>query len=303
MLSQKDFLDLANNNITFVAGSGRSGTTWLQELINYQRDYRIIFEPFWCNKVPFVDHFQQRQYLRVTNNEPCFQKPALRILQGDFRNEWTDRFNEPITYRKRLIKDIRANLLLKWLKVQVMPQLKIVFIMRHPCAVAVSRLKLGWENQKILAGLEQQTELTEDFLKPFAHLKNDLQDNFEYGIFQWAIENYVPLGQFSPNEIHLLFYEEMLDNPERELSRLFAFLELPLKPALFDKFDRPSAMSRKDSAIKLGKNSINAWNQDISSKQAKRAIQILSYFGLDEIYGEEAMPYSAAANRLLEKTF
>ena len=30
----------------FLAGSGRSGTTWLSEIINHRRGYRYVFEPF-----------------------------------------------------------------------------------------------------------------------------------------------------------------------------------------------------------------------------------------------------------------
>ena len=28
----------------FLAGSARSGTTWLQEIVNFNNDYRVLFE-------------------------------------------------------------------------------------------------------------------------------------------------------------------------------------------------------------------------------------------------------------------
>lgn len=38
------FFDLAGENVVcFLAGSGRSGTTWVQEMINYNDDFRILF--------------------------------------------------------------------------------------------------------------------------------------------------------------------------------------------------------------------------------------------------------------------
>lgn len=44
--------DKADGQVVFVAGSRRSDTTWLQEIINYRRDHRILFEPFFHARVP-----------------------------------------------------------------------------------------------------------------------------------------------------------------------------------------------------------------------------------------------------------
>ena len=34
-----------HRDAVFLAGSGRSGTTWLSEVINYKGGYRYVFEP------------------------------------------------------------------------------------------------------------------------------------------------------------------------------------------------------------------------------------------------------------------
>jgi hypothetical protein len=45
--------DLNNDfrNTIFLAGTGRSGTTWLSNIINYKNEYRYMFEPFQSKKV------------------------------------------------------------------------------------------------------------------------------------------------------------------------------------------------------------------------------------------------------------
>ena len=44
-------IDIAGTNKTiFIAGIGRSGTTWVAETINYFNEFRILFEPFFPAK-------------------------------------------------------------------------------------------------------------------------------------------------------------------------------------------------------------------------------------------------------------
>ena len=288
---KRDFLDLAGNEgVIFLAGSGRSGTTWVQLLINYQHDHRMIFEPFWPKRVRFVPYF--KPYLREDEPAPAFRQATQRIFQGHFRNRWTDRRNQRRIYRKRLIKDIRAHLFLKWLH-HHFPSTKIVFLMRHPCAVVSSRLRLKLPlHKKELPHIFKQKPLLDDFLAPFLPLVQEYQEPFEAHILLWAIQNYVPLQQFKTGELFLLFYEELCQQPEAILPRLFDFLELPLKANVFETFHRPSYMARRQSAIVTGGSLIDSWREHVTPEQIKNACRILSHFGLDLIYSEESMPCS-----------
>jgi hypothetical protein len=49
-----------------VAGTARSGTTWLAEIIASQVPCRIMFEPFQPRKVQAYSQFEYFQYLRLT---------------------------------------------------------------------------------------------------------------------------------------------------------------------------------------------------------------------------------------------
>src|SRR3990167_10571090 len=91
---------------TFIAGMGRSGTTWVEEVINYNHDYRIIFEPFHAFRVADAFCFKYHNYIRPETVDPTLEKQARIILSGHVQNSWTDHDKKSLRYSKRIIKDI-----------------------------------------------------------------------------------------------------------------------------------------------------------------------------------------------------
>ena len=47
-----------------LAGTGRSGTTWVSEIINHRNEYRYVFEPFNHQKLRIAQPFGPKRYLR-----------------------------------------------------------------------------------------------------------------------------------------------------------------------------------------------------------------------------------------------
>jgi sulfotransferase family protein len=297
---RKWFVDFAGGgeSTVFLAGSGRSGTTWLSELINYRGDFRYIFEPFWKKKVPICTQFNKRQYLKGEGIYPEFFSSASRIVNGKFRNAWTDRGNRRRFYFKRLVKEIRANLFLYWLHNQFQ-EMPVIFLMRHPCAAVNSKLKMGWDWD--VSELLKQKKLVDDFLYPFKDIINSADSAFENLILLWCIENYVPLKQFDEGELFVVFYEELVLYPEREINRIFNYLGLDVKPDVFDRVNNPSALSRKDSAIYTGKNIIESWKEDICGSLSSKAEDILKVFNLDMVYSMDPMPFPEGISNFVNK--
>ena len=277
----------------FLAGSGRSGTTWLSEIINHRRGYRYVFEPFNPREVDSFGHFRTKQYLRPEDRREKFLEPARLALTGRLRDRWTDRFNGRIVARRRLIKDIRANLLLGWMRANF-PGMPIILLFRHPCAVVASRLALGWKDH--LSETMEQRELVEDFLFSMEAEIRAAKGDFERHLFLWCIENYVPLKQFRPQEVHLTFYENLLARPEAELQSLFASLGEDFDERVYRRLRRPSPLSRKNTPSP----SLEGWRTRVSANQLERTIEILGLFGLDHLYGEGAMPDPSCAYALMD---
>ena len=226
----------------FLAGSGRSGTTWLSGVINHGGGYRYVFEPFNPARVGAFGHFRSKQYLRPGDGREEFLEPARLVLTGALRSPWTDRFNRKLVARRRLIKDIRANLLLGWMRANF-PGMPIVLLLRHPCAVVASRLALGWKDN--LHETMEQEDLVEDYLRPMEAEIRAARDDFERHLFLWCIDNYVPLRQFGPGEIHLAFYENLLVNPEDGATQPLRLLGEDTDDRAYEELDRPSPLSRK----------------------------------------------------------
>lgn len=271
----------------FLAGTARSGTTWLSELINYDLEYRYMFEPFFPKYVRPFRNYHSRQYIRPNSRDDYLFKLTGRILAGDIRNIWIDRFNKKVICDKRLIKDIRANLLLKWMNINY-TDVPIVYMMRHPCAVALSRLRLKWGTQ--LSELIQQEELVEDYLSGHINEIQHCRDPFEGHVFLWCIENYVPLRQFSNRDIYIIFYEKLCLNPMEEIERLFSWIKKPFSSDIKSKITLPSKMVKKHSAILSNDDLIGKWKKDVEPDLVKKAVNILADFGLDQIYDTDSIP-------------
>jgi hypothetical protein len=295
-------LDLGGDqrDTVFLAGSGRGGTTWVAEIINHDNAYRFIFEPFNALNVPLCRAFANRQYLRTGDTRAEFVGPAKAIVSGRVRNGWADFYNRRLISKRRLIKDIRAGLFLRWLY-DLSPGMPIVLILRHPCAVAASRVRYGWGHD--MRELLGQDELVADYLMPLRDRLTAISDPFEAHVARWCIENFVPLRQFCEGEIHVAFYEAFRSDPRREVSRLFEFLHRPVNEAVFAHIARPSSMAWESAAgINLGGSRTDGWKSAVSDAQASRALEILKWFDLDRIYGLAPVPLIAAEAVLPRRT-
>lgn len=297
------YLDLGRGyqDAVFVAGSGRSGTSWLAEAINRRLGYRYVFEPFHPGEVPLARPFGYRCYVRPGDVRPELFESASRILAGEVRGPWTDRFHRRFVARGRVIKDIRANLFLGWLA-ESFPRMPVIFVMRHPCAVALSRVRLGWRSR--LWEFLEQPELVHDFLAPIAgELRAACEDGIpelERHLFAWCVENLIPLSQLGPQRAHLVFYESLCERPEEELSGVFRYLGLEPELASTDALGRPSPLSRPGSAVLSGADPVSGWQAELNAEKIRRAVEILGLFGLDCVYGESPLPDPGAARRIME---
>lgn len=283
-------------NTIFLAGSGRSGTTWVSDIINYKNEYRYVFEPFHPEKVEICRPFRHKQYIRPGDRREEFLYPAQTILSGALRNRWADRFHSRFISERRLIKDIRTNLMMAWIRANF-PEMLIIFLLRHPCAVANSKVKLGWKPD--VNDFLSQKELVDDFVGPFEDEMRSAKTDFERHVFSWCVENYVPLAQLKYGEVHLTFYENLAENPKGELGRLFAFMGKDFDESIFERMKKPSLLSRERSAVLSGEKLADSWRNQVTTAQLERTLDILRLFGLDAVYSEKTMPDTDGAFSLM----
>jgi hypothetical protein len=270
-----------------VAGTGRSGTAWVSNIINYANEYRYLFEPFQPYRTQEINNFRYRQYMRPDETDPAFVLPARLILSGAIHSPWVDRYNRRLISRRRVIPEIRANLMLKWLRNRF-PTTRIIWLLRHPIADANSRMQLGWKNH--LDEILSQEALLDDHIGPFRREIASARTEFERQLYLWCIENYVPLRQLAPGDVHVAFYENFCERPKFEIDRLFHYLDRPYTRAIFNQLRRPALLNRDETQAVRRHDLVENWRAQIMPHQVERALEILAMFGLDALYGEDAMP-------------
>ncbi len=302
VMRRRYYLDLSSDyrDSLVLAGTGRSGTTWISEVINYRNEYRLMDEPDRNGRIEAFAHFNAIQYIRPDDDNSAYLEPLALALSGRLRNDWADRFNTRIVSNKRLVKFIRASLYLKWL-VDHFPGLRVALLMRHPCAVCLSQSRLDWEID-LHDILLVQPQLMADFLEPFRDQIAAADTLFEKRLWMWCVENYVALAQLEPGDVHLAFYESFCEEPTKEIERLFNFYGKEWDASIDEAMRKPSNSSKPDSAIVTGKSRVDSWMKHITDDQRELARHMLRQFGLDAIYSVDSpLPDTEAARAMLAR--
>jgi hypothetical protein len=295
MLRGQFYVDLSTHHrdSVLICGFQRSGTTWLGDVLNYDNEYRTIYEPFHNGRVPQVSQFKTWQYLRPGDNAPEYLDPATAIFEGRIRSGWMSAYNKRSIARRRLIKDVRCLMMIGWIRAHF-PEMPVILLLRHPCAVLNSMLKLHWQSNAA-EGFLSQPQLMEDHLEPFradiAAATGVVDDN----LLAWCANYYVALRQLAGQKVFVAFYEPLIIDPRKEVARLFAFLGRPFDERVFMRMMIPSAQARvsrfgDSSAVVTGGDMIDGWRKHITPSQLTRALELLHRFGLDSLYGLGSMP-------------
>ncbi|MBS9767512.1 MAG: sulfotransferase domain-containing protein [Flavobacteriaceae bacterium] len=286
----------------WVLGVGRSGTTWVSSLINYQNRYIEWFEPFhkFNQKLVSLDYHNFKPL-----NSKCTQY-AEHIFSGkEYYQCWSEKFRkQPLFPSKDLliVKDITMNLSAYRLCGNN-AKLKPILLIRNPFAVVLSQQSKKWKfgkefenaltNSDCLYIVDLQNIIMEGVIQKIIKNRSD----FEEKILMWAILNYVPLKQFRENTILVTFYEDWVMNADKEMKRVCEYLELPVPQDNImkgEKYKKPSRMALRDKE----KFSIDTWKEKISEKDYQAGMRILKLFGFDDLYDENSLPNRECLNKL-----
>lgn len=268
-----------------LAGSGRSGTTWLGNIIAANRMVRVIFEPFDHRRVPEASPFPLFAYARYDDLRAEWIPYARNVLSGNVQNDWVDRERIDVLTRRILVKEIRANLMLGWLHHNFGP--RIVYITRHPCAVVLSRMRLSWQTH--IDELMGQPQLVQDFLLPYEEIIRRANTDLQKQSVMWAIENLVPLSQISHYPWIRCTYEDFGQDPKGETRRLLRGLDMRYTPLTSRAIQKISRVTRSDSAVRTTRNKLSAWQTDLSTSEINEILTIVHDFGIT-LYDDDPMP-------------
>jgi hypothetical protein len=276
-----------------LAGSGRSGTTWITSIITAAPGMQQIFEPlipYWSKEIQCLSgwdastHYAHSFYLHPTGDYPEWQHLWYRILTGRFRHYWTDYVRNTYFPNRFLIKVIRANLMLGYLYDTFQPQ--IIYITRHPCAVVHSRLAVGWHAD--VADILRQDQLVETYLSPWVGAIERERDQLGAHAVWWAVENLVATQELASRPHYPVTYESLCLHPFQEAEQILAWLNLHMSVSRQSKLEiqvaRPSRTSRQHKRYESKWDRLAEWQYKLSVEDQRRILDWARRVGIDRYY-------------------
>jgi hypothetical protein len=290
-----------------LAGSGRSGTTWLGQVLAEPCGNALLYEPLHSGLVRFppdmtprISDPGDRYYLRTDAEVPSWKRYVAHILGGSgFTRGTMLAGRRPIdrpravwrafTGKRLVVKEIRSNLMVGWLARSF--DLRVVLLLRHPCATVASQASRGWgASRKMLDVLLQQSDLVQDQLKDdIARITSEGAPDTTLTRLatRWAIESRVALAMAAHDERILpVAYEHLLLRTRPELERIFAFLGWEVKPSDWRRV-RARAEPRA-GGISPGER-LGRWKKQLPEAAAAEILGVVRSLGID-FYGEGEVP-------------
>jgi len=161
-------MSLSKRQRILISSMGRSGSTWLTNLLSLDRHFQVVFEPFFPAKVKEAVPFGYYRYLTKEVKSVELLEAASKIFDGKVKNNWTKR-DYSGEGEGLMIKSIRANLMISWVN-HHFPDIKTILLVRDPFQVASSWERLGWgkipfSDSTDLEVILNQTQLINDYPK------------------------------------------------------------------------------------------------------------------------------------------
>lgn len=295
------------SNTIVLAGSGRSGTTWLANVIAADLSFRTIFEPFDARHVPEAGAagVSLRPYCSVGEKCPELYAFTRLALAGKLRNRWVDqqglrlrRFHKFGTLRlhqlwlprfwswRLVLKTVRATLLLEWIDANFHPP--IVYLIRHPAAVVTSRCRLGWETHLEL--FLSQPKLMHDYLSRYRGTIESAKTEVQKHTIMWCVENLVPLERLSYHDWIFCTYEYLYIEPLKEICQILSRLGLKLTRRRLNAINKLSHVTRRKGELKTGEGIAAKWRETLSAKDINDIKVILREFDINLYSVDEPLP-------------
>lgn len=292
LLPSNTFVDLSHDlrRTVLVAGSQRSGTTWLAALLVEAYHCRLVFEPLRNDHVADAVPCSFNRFVDPGQVDAELERYVHRALSGRVRSQWSDRWNTVRVARNRVVKEIGQNVLLPWI-VNRFPQMPAVLVLRHPFTSAASAAELGWDAR--LTETLDQPSLVEGPLAPFAELVREYRsspDPLLRHVLRWCVETVVPVLLLDPARVLVVFFEELSADPRREMARVGRYLEEAAprrwkeRPVKASALRRPSFTDWRSSAGATAEERFRSFEGSLGAR-LEEAVAMVSAFGLDRLYG------------------
>lgn len=293
VVSRLNYLGGRYRRKLFILGDGRSGTTWLMNIFNFDQRYRILFEPFDTVAFPEPPTYQSELPFPDASASGPVKEQVRATLRGDYLTVQVTYHFPRLFYSGLMIKDVSAHLILDSL-LGTVPDLPSVCILRHPFAVADSKARAYHWTTQPAAFLSPESPFRE-VLEPHRHLIESFRDDIERHVLVWCLIHSIAFRSRCIGSFSFVFYEHLVADPMKEVSRLYA--ELGMGQTLEANRKRIEAACIRKSHVTNAENTIqrsregrSRWQEEWTQERIDRCMGILGAFGLDALYGNRHAP-------------
>lgn len=205
--------------VVAIHGVPRSGTSWLGQILNSSPSVAFRFQPLFS--YAFKDRIGPRStreeilqfFSEIYDSEDDFLLQAEQIARGAYPD-----FSKSGNPTHLVMKHVRYHHILENVIIQV-PEVLIVGILRHPCAVLNSWLQAPREFNPSWDEMEEWQ---------FAQSKNQGRPEEFYGFQKWkeVAKLFVRLRLDYPRNFLLVKYAELNEKPVPLTEKIFSFCGL-----------------------------------------------------------------------------
>jgi hypothetical protein len=292
-----------------ILGSGRSGTTWVQDCLAEANRLRPIFEPLHEGESALGERYAYRMIAAEDENEEL-ERYFLDLSEGRIRSLWIDyrgrkelllphprRFSSVsalrgyLHYWKRylldgsklrsgshrestLIKCIRANLMAGWLARTL--GLNTVLLVRHPCASVESQYRSGavWNPEPVAERYRSDARLHDATDGVYLPLLSSRLTTLQALTLNWVIENQAPVSRASAEGYTVAYYEDLRARPLVAWPSICKALELSEVPSK-EMLEVPSQQSYENDSGRVLAAGEPRWRRAFSADQLSEIQGIL----------------------------
>jgi hypothetical protein len=186
------------------------------------------------------------------------------------------RGNINIGKSKKLIKFIRATLMVDWLQDNY--DFYGIFIIRNPLATINSQLKKKFFENIQEEGLENYhpPKVIKYFNKEQQKIIKSVKTPKNRLIVNWCMHNRIALDVSDRNSVRFIKYEDLIDSPESVIRELSEFAHFPYTHKVRKMLYKKSFTTRKNT-----KNPRIDWRNNFTKEEIDSAIKIVKAFELD----------------------
>ena len=249
-------------NIISIQSSPRSGSTWLQAIMESHPNIITRYQPLfshafknYINKFSTKDNFNKFINDIYKSDDEFINSKSEFHIKNNINISIIPACNK-ININTIVMKNVHHNNLIE-LFIKLCPEIKIIGLIRNPCAVINSLINNYNEYQR--EWLDTDEWLT--------GIHKNIDQYHYWGYLKWKeiVDIFENIKHHYPNNIYLLQYETLVDNPLIELKKLFHFMDISFDNDVLDYIKKSRTIDNINDNINDNiDNNINDINDNIS---------------------------------------